>query len=87
MGRKMTTRKKIENLSFEESLQELEGIVSQMEAGALELDQALQQFERGILLARNSQTKLSQAEQKVKILMQQQGQAQLLDFDQDPQDD
>ncbi|MDN4502612.1 exodeoxyribonuclease VII small subunit [Alteromonadaceae bacterium BrNp21-10] len=83
----MTTRKKIENLSFEESLQELEGIVSQMEAGDLELDQALQQFERGILLARNSQTKLSQAEQKVKILMQQQGQAQLLDFDQDPQDD
>ncbi|WP_438865272.1 exodeoxyribonuclease VII small subunit [Neptunicella sp.] len=83
----MTSKKKNENLSFEQSLQELESIVSQMEQGDLELDQALQQFERGIMLARNSQAKLSEAEQKVKILMQQQGTQQLVDFEQDNQDE
>ncbi|WP_416305059.1 exodeoxyribonuclease VII small subunit [Neptunicella sp. SCSIO 80796] len=81
----MTSNKKTENLSFEQSLQELESIVTQMEQGDLELDLALQQFERGIMLARNSQTKLSEAEQKVKILMQQQGQEKLIDFEQDDQ--
>jgi exodeoxyribonuclease VII small subunit len=81
----MTSKKKTDNLSFEQSLQELESIVTQMEQGDLELDLALQQFERGIMLARNSQSKLSEAEQKVKILMQQQGQEKLLDFEQDDQ--
>lgn len=77
----MTSRKKTENLSFEQSMQELEGIVSQMEQGELSLEDALQSFERGIALARHSQQKLKQAEQKVQILMEQNGQTSLLDFD------
>lgn len=77
----MTSRKKTENLSFEQSMHELEGIVSQMEQGELSLEDALQSFERGIVLARHSQQKLKQAEQKVQILMEQNGQKTLLDFD------
>ena len=82
----MTTRKKVEILSFEQSMQELETIVSKMEQGDLPLEDALQNFERGIQLARLSQQKLKDAEQKVQILMTQNGQANLLDFETDNSD-
>jgi exodeoxyribonuclease VII small subunit len=61
--------KKPENLSFEEAINELEGIVSAMEHGELTLEQSLKQFERGIQLANASNQKLQNAEQKVAILM------------------
>ena len=81
----MTNRKKAENLTFEESMQELESIVKQMELGELPLEDALQRFERGIQLARHSQQKLKQAEQKVQILMGQNDQSSLQPFDQSEQ--
>lgn len=56
--------KKPENLSFEESLSELEKIVAELERGEVSLDDALKQFERGIALVRSSQTKLEQAQQR-----------------------
>nr|WP_283107810.1 exodeoxyribonuclease VII small subunit [Shewanella basaltis] len=61
--------KKTENLSFEQSLAELETIVAHLEQGEVSLDDALKQFERGITLVRQSQTKLEQAQQKVSILL------------------
>ncbi|MGS0729364.1 exodeoxyribonuclease VII small subunit, partial [Shewanella sp. 0m-11] len=48
--------KKPENLSFEDSLSELEKIVTDLEHGDIDLDDALKQFERGIKLVRNSQS-------------------------------
>lgn len=80
----MNSKKKIDSLSFEQSMQQLESIVTQMEQGELPLEQALEQFERGIQLARNSQLALKNAEQKIKILMQQNGQQSLEDFSADP---
>ncbi len=62
--------KKPENMSFEAALSELEQIVSQLESGELALDDALKKFERGISLARHSQQTLSNAQQKIDILMQ-----------------
>ncbi|UCX05282.1 exodeoxyribonuclease VII small subunit [Shewanella sp. HL-SH8] len=61
--------KKPENLSFEQSLNELETIVASLEQGEVSLDDALKQFERGINLVRQSQAKLEQAQQKVSILL------------------
>lgn len=72
--------KKPENLSFEESLAELEQIVAELEQGQVSLDDALKQFERGIKLVRQSQTKLETAQQKVAILMAQDDQAPLTPF-------
>ena len=77
----MTSRKKAENLSFEESMQELETLVKQMEAGDLPLEDALQNFERGIQLARHSQQTLKKAEQKVQVLMSHNGQQLLVDLE------
>ncbi|MEP1447823.1 MAG: exodeoxyribonuclease VII small subunit [Paraglaciecola sp.] len=79
----MTTTKKPESLSFEQSMQELETLVSMMEQGDLPLEDALQSFERGITLARHSQQKLKDAEQKVQILTTQNGQQSLDVFESD----
>jgi exodeoxyribonuclease VII small subunit len=73
--------KKPENLSFEESLNELEQIVTELEQGDVSLDDALKQFERGISLVRGSQRKLEQAQQKVAILLADDPQAPLSPFD------
>jgi exodeoxyribonuclease VII small subunit len=79
----MTARKKAESLTFEQSMQELETLVSKMERGDLPLEDALQSFERGIVLARQSQQKLKDAEQKVQILTTENGQQTLDVFEPD----
>lgn len=55
--------------SFETALVELEQIVSRLEGGELPLEEALNEFERGVQLARQGQVKLQQAEQRVHILL------------------
>ncbi|EHM48603.1 MAG: exodeoxyribonuclease VII small subunit [Yokenella regensburgei] len=55
--------------SFETALHELEQIVSRLETGSLPLEEALNEFERGVQLARQGQSKLQQAEQRVQILL------------------
>jgi exodeoxyribonuclease VII small subunit len=57
-------------VDFEKSLEELESTVEKLEHGDLSLEDALQQFERGVALARQCQASLKQAEQKVEILLQ-----------------
>lgn len=69
----MTTKQ----LSFETAIGELEQIVAQLESGDLELEQSLKLFERGIELTRTSHKKLQDAEQKVQILMEKNGQLEL----------
>ncbi|MEP4891031.1 MAG: exodeoxyribonuclease VII small subunit [Aliiglaciecola sp.] len=68
--------------SFEDTMQELEQLVAEMEQGDVPLEQALAKFERGISLARNSQKMLKAAEQRVQILMQQDQEDILQDLDQ-----
>ncbi len=58
---------------FEASLAELEGIVEKLEQGELPLEESLKQFERGVQLTRLCQTALTQAEQKVEILLRKSG--------------
>ncbi|SPW36522.1 exodeoxyribonuclease 7 small subunit [Escherichia coli] len=46
--------------SFEKALSELEQIVTRLESGDLPLEEALNEFERGVQLARQGQAKLQQ---------------------------
>jgi exodeoxyribonuclease VII small subunit len=73
-------KKKVENLSFEESLNELDSIVQNLEQGELSLEASMALFERGLNLSQVSQSKLQDAEQKIKILLEKNGQAELSDF-------
>lgn len=56
--------------TFEQSMSELEDIVTKLEGGDITLDDSLKLFEKGMNLARNCQKKLDEAEKKVKILSQ-----------------
>ncbi|WP_430460382.1 exodeoxyribonuclease VII small subunit [Thalassolituus sp. LLYu03] len=58
---------------FETALSELEQLVVQMERVDLSLEESLQAFERGIRLTRNCQQALATAEQRVQILLEQNG--------------
>jgi len=55
--------------SFESSLDELEQIVRQLEAGDLPLDRSLELFEQGVRLSRECQKRLDEAERRVEILV------------------
>lgn len=66
-------------IDFERSLSELEAIVEKLEHGDLTLDESLQQFERGVQLARSCQGALKQAEQKVEILLRKSGDPEAFD--------
>jgi len=67
----MARNKKNPVLDFEQSLSELGQLIEKMEQGNLSLEDSLQQFERGIILIRECQKTLAEAEQKVQILMKQ----------------
>ena len=54
--------------SFESSLEELERIVQQLEAGDLPLERSLELFEQGVKLSRECQRRLDEAERRVEIL-------------------
>ena len=56
--------------NFEEALDELEALVERMEQGETSLEDSLKDFQRGIELTRTCQKALSEAEQKVEILLQ-----------------
>ena len=62
------TKETAEAPSFENSLEKLEQLVNTIENGELSLDDSLKLFEEGIQLTRSCQTALSNAEQRIKIL-------------------
>ncbi|HBM23976.1 MAG: exodeoxyribonuclease VII small subunit [Alloalcanivorax venustensis] len=66
---------------LEQSLDSLEALVERMESGDLTLEESLQAFEQGVKLTRECQQALSQAEQKVRILLEQDPQAEPVPFE------
>ena len=56
--------------TFEDSMNELEAIVTQLETGDITLDESIKLFEDGIKLAKTCQKKLEEAEKRVKVLIQ-----------------
>ena len=56
--------------NLEKTLETLEALVEKMESGDLSLEESLQAFEQGVRLTREAQQALQAAEQKVRILLQ-----------------
>ena len=71
------------SVDFEEALDQLEELVEDMENGDLTLEESLKAFEQGIKLTRECQTALSQAEQKVQMLVEENGKLKTIDLDED----
>lgn len=74
-------KKKTTGFDFENALEELESLVTAMEEGELTLEESLLAFEKGIKLTRECQTALKQAEQKVQILVNENGDTEPLEID------
>lgn len=65
----MATRKK--QIDFEDRIEQLETLVDALEEGNLGLEEALKSFEKGVTLTRECQLALQKAEQRVRVLEQQ----------------
>lgn len=54
---------------FECALEELEGVVEQLESGDLSLDDSLAAFEKGVSLVKYCNQKLTDVEKKIELLV------------------
>ena len=61
----MAKASKINEMSFEQALGELEEIVARLESGEATLEDAIAVYERGSLLKKHCETKLNEAKSKV----------------------
>jgi exodeoxyribonuclease VII small subunit len=55
----------IKKMKFEEALAELEKIVRELEEGKVELDGAIEKYERGAALKRHCEAKLNEAQARI----------------------
>lgn len=75
----MTKKDKLPTL--EQSLNEITTLIEHMEKDELSLEHSLEHFERGITLIKHCQKILQNAEQKVQILMKNNGNEQLKPYE------
>lgn len=73
-------RKQKNPISFEETLQALESIVARLESGGLSLDESLDEFERGVKLAKQGKQRLQSAEQRIEMLLNESVDSDLVEF-------
>ena len=64
--------KKKENLSFEESMDNLEKIVSELEKGDLSLEASVEKFKEGMEVSNYCTNLLNEAEKSITILLKNQ---------------
>ena len=68
-------------IAFEKALEELQGVVSALEAGKVGLDESLGLYERGMELVRLCNARLDEAEQRVLAVQKnEQGEAVTVPF-------
>ena len=56
-------------INFEETMQELEKIVQELEKGDLNLDDSINKFEEGMKLSKSASDYLEKAEKKITVLI------------------
>ncbi len=72
----------IKDMSFEDALSELEGIVQRLERGDAPLEESIDIYQRGAKLKAHCEGKLKDAQMKVqKIVLDGKGEAGVTDFD------
>ncbi len=71
--------------TFEQSLEDLEKIVKELESGDLPLEKAIKRFEQGMALSRQCNQMLDQTERKVsQLIKDSEGRAYELPFENGP---
>ena len=67
--------KPVADMSFEEAMQALEAVVSQLEKGDVALEASIALYERGAALKKHCGDKLKDAEEKVELIRAAEGRA------------
>lgn len=67
--------------NFEESMEKLEKIVTELEKGNLNLDESLKKFEDGMKIAKQCNSILEDTEKKIMILLEKDGEIKEEAFD------
>jgi len=65
----LKTKKKPEEISFEEYLRKLESIIQQLEGGQLTLDESVKLYEEGMSISKLCLEKLNKTKQKIEQLV------------------
>ena len=68
---------------FQTTMKSIEQLVAKLEDETTPLEDALETFEKGVLLIRQARAQLTEAEQKVTLLMEKNGEPQARDFMED----
>ncbi len=71
---------KVKEKDFEEMLEDLENIVTSLEKDDLKLDESITKFEEGMKLTKLCNTKLEEAEKKITILLNENGEVKEENF-------
>ena len=71
----------MEENNFEKSMESLEKIVTELENGELNLDESVNKFEEGMKIAQKCNNILEDAEKKITILLEKNGDLEENSFD------
>ena len=72
--------KKMAKANFEDNMKNLEKIVNELEKGDLNLDESISKFEEGIKISKDCNKILEEAEKKITILLEKDGELQEENF-------
>lgn len=72
--------KENEKKSFEDNMEKLEKIVTDLEKGNLNLDDSVEKFEEGMKISKECNKILEEAEKKITILLEENGETKEQDF-------
>ena len=64
----MSSENDVNEISFEQALSQLTGLVEKLESGELPLEESVASFEQGVKLSRRCEALLDQAEQRLQVL-------------------
>ena len=68
-------------MSFEEKIKELEQVVNVLEKGDMNLDESLTKFEEGMKLSKECNKMLEDAEKKITVLLEKDGEIEETEFE------
>ena len=63
----------VESMTFEQSMKALEELVSELEAGGIDLDRSIEVYEKAVILRNRCRRVLDESERRIKAIMETSG--------------
>ncbi len=71
----------VEQMSFEDSIKNLEALVKELEAGGIDLDRSIEIYEKAVILRNHCRKILDDSERRIQKIMESSGTIKTEDFD------